>query len=149
MWSSDEEVDSDDETIHSLDKKKGLKQSQVSGRKPQLRDLESHDLCLGSEWKYSWESENNQPGAEDEEHQERTQRHQIRVQTNKCKNYFNNINIQWSYQHQDSADGIANELLTAGLIVGDDKVAMAANLDRYEPRIFFMTIILTWILSGW
>ena len=32
----------------------------------------------------------------------------------------------------DSADGIANELLTAGLIVGDDKVAMAANLDRCD-----------------
>ena len=31
---------------------------------------------------------------------------------------------------QDSADGIANELLTAGLIVGDDLVAMAANLDK-------------------
>ena len=31
---------------------------------------------------------------------------------------------------QDSADGIANELLTAGLIVGDDLVSMAANLDR-------------------
>ena len=49
VWSSDEEVDSDDETIHSLDKKKGLKQSQVSERKLQLRDLESHVLCLGSE----------------------------------------------------------------------------------------------------
>ena len=31
---------------------------------------------------------------------------------------------------QDSADGIANELLSAGLIVGDDLVAMAANLDK-------------------
>ena len=31
---------------------------------------------------------------------------------------------------QDSAEGIANELLTAGLIVGDDLVAMAANLDK-------------------
>ena len=34
------------------------------------------------------------------------------------------------YLIQDSADGIANELLTAGLIVGDDLVAMAANLDK-------------------
>ena len=32
--------------------------------------------------------------------------------------------------NQDSAEGIANELLTAGLIVGDDLVAMAANLDK-------------------
>jgi serine/threonine-protein kinase OSR1/STK39 len=32
---------------------------------------------------------------------------------------------------QDSADGIANELLSAGLIVGEDLVAMAANnLDK-------------------
>ena len=44
VWSSDEEGDSDDETIHSLDKKKGLKQSNVSTQarlsptaQPQLR----------------------------------------------------------------------------------------------------------------
>ena len=37
-----------------------------------------------------------------------------------------NLTVAW----QDSADGIANELLTAGLIVGDDLVSMAANLDR-------------------
>ena len=37
---------------------------------------------------------------------------------------------QLTLMSQDSADGIANELLTAGLIVGDDLVSMAANLDR-------------------
>ena len=31
---------------------------------------------------------------------------------------------------QDTAEGIANELLSAGLIVGEDLVAMAANLDK-------------------
>jgi len=39
--------------------------------------------------------------------------------------------IRFEFQpSKDSADGIANELLTAGLIVGDDLVAMAANLDK-------------------
>jgi len=39
--------------------------------------------------------------------------------------------IRFEFQpSKDSADGIANELLTAGLIVGDDLVSMAANLDR-------------------
>jgi len=39
--------------------------------------------------------------------------------------------IRFEFQPtKDTADGIANELLTAGLIVGDDLVAMAANLDR-------------------
>jgi len=39
--------------------------------------------------------------------------------------------IRFEFQPtKDSADGIANELLTAGLIVGEDLVAMAANLDK-------------------
>lgn len=39
--------------------------------------------------------------------------------------------IRFEFQPtKDSAEGIANELLTAGLIVGDDLVAMAANLDK-------------------
>jgi len=39
--------------------------------------------------------------------------------------------IRFEFQpNKDSAEGIANELLTAGLIVGDDLVAMAANLDK-------------------
>jgi len=39
--------------------------------------------------------------------------------------------IRFEFQPtKDTADGIANELLTAGLIVGDDLVAMSANLDK-------------------
>jgi len=39
--------------------------------------------------------------------------------------------IRFEFQPtKDSAEGIANELLGAGLIVGDDLVAMAANLDK-------------------
>jgi len=39
--------------------------------------------------------------------------------------------IRFEFQPlKDTAEGIANELLTAGLIVGEDLVAMAANLDK-------------------
>eukprot|EP00088_Acartia_fossae_P008173 TRINITY_DN1387_c0_g1_i3.p1 TRINITY_DN1387_c0_g1~~TRINITY_DN1387_c0_g1_i3.p1 ORF type:complete len:229 (-),score=69.73 TRINITY_DN1387_c0_g1_i3:136-762(-) len=39
--------------------------------------------------------------------------------------------IRFEFQPtKDTAEGIANELLTAGLIVGEDFVAMAANLDK-------------------
>lgn len=39
--------------------------------------------------------------------------------------------IRFEFQpNKDSAEGIANELLTAGLIVGDDLVSMSANLDK-------------------
>jgi hypothetical protein len=35
--------------------------------------------------------------------------------------------MEFPYPVQDTADGIANELLSAGLIVGDDLVAMAGR----------------------
>jgi serine/threonine-protein kinase OSR1/STK39 len=50
----------------------------------------------------------------------------------KMRNTRKELNdIRFEFQpSKDSADGIANELLTAGLIVGDDLLSMAANLDR-------------------
>ena len=51
-------------------------------------------------------------------------------QPSKVRSYAAILLIYSTLMCQDSADGIANELLTAGLIVGDDLVSMAANLDR-------------------
>ena len=110
MWSSDEEGDSDDETIQ----KKGIKASKQVSKSEESLPENQRTINLVLRMRNTKRELNDI---------------RFEFQPTKVFDWLVRI-VNTCVTIQDSADGIANELLSAGLIVGDDLVAMAANLDK-------------------